>query len=148
MVDADRRPTAAGTDSQTSDPMDALWPKIVAELPEMTEALVRRAKHVRWTDDGSLEVTFAASNDLSRRRCEAESHRTALQESVRKVVGKDCRIEMVSEKAVNQPVKRENPAVLRRDRRRQAEGHPLVRSVVEAFEAEIVKVDSPPPKSR
>lgn len=135
-------------DDDFTDPMKSLWPKVVADLPEMTEALVRRAKHVRWTDNDSLEVTFAASNDLSRRRCEAESHRTALLDSLRKFLGKDCRIEMISEKATAQPVKRENPAVLRRDRRRQAESHPLVRSVVEAFDAEVIKVDSPPAKSR
>ncbi len=92
-----------------------------------------------------MRLTFPHDGDLARRRCELPEHKNALADAIERAAGQVIQLEFDIAKAPA-PEKAVEPAPnkpSRMQRMREIESNPLVKSCVDLFDAEIVRIEKP-----
>ncbi len=122
-----------------------VWRSSIERLEEMRQSMARSVERAEYIGPGRLRLVFPADAGLTMRRCDAPENRMALTDAVSQVVGERISLEFQAAPAKPKPVQAETtvPKPTRMQRMREIESNPLVRSCVEAFSAEIVRVDRP-----
>ena len=111
----------------------------------MTETLARAVARVEAADASTLRLVFPAESSLALTRCELPEHKTALCQAIADAAGQPLKLEFQLAAAVGKP-KVQEPAVnrpSRMQRMREIESNGLVKSCVDLFAAEIVRIDRP-----
>ncbi|TWU48510.1 DNA polymerase III subunit tau [Rubripirellula tenax] len=123
----------------------SVWLAAIERLEEVRQSLARQIDHAEYLGPDRLRLVFPAEAGLTMRRCDAPDNRSALVDAVSEVVGQRVSLEYHAAPPKAKPVKVEStaPKPTRMQRMREIESNPLVRSCVEAFGAEIVRVDRP-----
>ena len=121
------------------------WRQALGDLESMTETFARVVQTIAAVGDRTLRLTFAHDGELARRRCELPEHRTAINEAVNRAAGQTIQLEFdiarrPVEKKVEEPTQ---PKPSRVQRMREIESNDLVRSCIELFDAEIVRIEKP-----
>jgi DNA polymerase-3 subunit gamma/tau len=111
----------------------------------MTETFAKVVETVRAEGTNTLRLTFPHDGGLAKRRCELTEHRSSIAEAVHRAAGKAIHVEfdlapppapkVTEQPAANRPT--------RMQRMREIEGNPLVKSCVELFDAEILRIERP-----
>jgi DNA polymerase-3 subunit gamma/tau len=122
-----------------------VWREALGSLESMTETFAKVVESVRSEGVGTLRLTFPHDGGLAKRRCELPEHRSAIAEAVHRAAGKAIHLEfdlapppapkVTEQPAANRPT--------RMQRMREIEGNPLVKSCVELFDAEILRIEKP-----
>jgi DNA polymerase-3 subunit gamma/tau len=111
----------------------------------MTETLARAVERVEPVDRQTLRLVFPAESSLARRRCELPEHHTALCQAIADAAGQPLKVELHLAPAAAAP-KQPEPVInrpSRMQRMREIEANPLIKSCVDLFGAEIVRIDRP-----
>jgi DNA polymerase-3 subunit gamma/tau len=122
-----------------------VWQGALADLESMTETFARVVEKVSAIGDQRLRLVFPADCALAMKRCELPEHKTALTRAVSRIAGKPIALEFESAPPITQPAKVEPTAKKpsRQQRMREIEANELVKSCIELFDAEIVRIDKP-----
>ena len=122
-----------------------VWEGALRELESMTEGFARVVEKVSAVGDDQLRLMFPADSQLAIRRCEMPEHRTAISQAVSQQAGIPITLAFELAPAKVEP-KRVEPAVskpTRAQRMREIEANAFVKSCVDLFDAEIVRIDKP-----
>jgi DNA polymerase-3 subunit gamma/tau len=124
---------------------ERIWDSVLRDLESMTETFARVVEKVHAVGKEKLQLVFPADAALAMRRCELPEHKTALTEAVSRLAGQPITLVIQSAPPKAQPTK-EEPAVnkpSRLQRMREIEANAFVKSCVDLFDAEIVRIDKP-----
>ncbi|MEM0925103.1 MAG: DNA polymerase III subunit gamma/tau [Planctomycetota bacterium] len=132
----------------TQPNVDSMWPKALASLESMTQTFARVVERVQPIGDNGLRLVFPADADLALKRCQLPEHQSALIEAIAPLAGRTIRLEFISAPKPRTPAVEPTttPRPSRQQRMREIEGNALIKSCVDLFEAEIVRVEKPKPK--
>lgn len=127
---------------------EVVWKAALGAMDDITADFARQALAVEAVGSGRIRLTFDSSRELAKQSCEKPERKTKLEAAIRAVSARDVLIEFETKvsRGVDRPesgVQKPSTAVARRQRMREAEQHPVVRQVMELFDAEIVRVDEP-----
>ena len=124
---------------------DRVWKQVLESLESsMTETFARVVEKVK-AGDQSIALVFPADSALAMKRCELPEHKTVLNEAIQKFANRPISVtlEAGATKAVEKKVETLAPKTNRMQRMREIEANELVRSCVDLFSAEIVRIDKP-----
>ncbi len=122
-----------------------VWREALGNLESMTETFAKVVTTVRAEGVNTLRLTFPHDGGLAKRRCELPEHRSAISEAVHRAAGKAVHLEFDLAQPPA-PAVTEQPSAsrpTRMQRMREIEGNPLVKSCVELFDAEILRIERP-----
>jgi DNA polymerase-3 subunit gamma/tau len=122
------------------------WGQTLTHLESMTETFARVVQRVQAVGERTLRLTFPHDGALAKRRCELPEHRAALSAALSNVTGLPITLEF---DLAQTPVPEDSPPPAtnkptRLQRMREIEANPLVKSCVELFDAEIVRIEKEP----
>ncbi|TWU37202.1 DNA polymerase III subunit gamma/tau [Novipirellula artificiosorum] len=121
------------------------WTAAIDLVEPMTETLAHAVDRV-VAEGNRLRLFFPGESKLAYSRCEHANHKNALTEAISKLAGREITLELVLDppKTVAvAPVASASPGRSRMQRMKEIENHPLVKSCLEVFDAEIVKIEKP-----
>ena len=124
---------------------DRVWKQVLEALESsMTETFARVVERVK-AGDQSIALVFPADSALAMKRCELPEHKTVLHEAIQKIANRPISVTLEAgpAKAVEKKVETVAPKTNRMQRMREIEANELVRSCVDLFSAEIVRIDKP-----
>ena len=109
----------------------------------MTEAFARMVSKVVAVGTQQLRLEFPANGNLAMKRCELPEHRNTIVQAVSKRAGRDITLDYYLTEAVPAPKKTETTGnkPSRIQRMREIEANELVRTCIDLFSAEIVRID-------
>lgn len=133
----------ASTQKLSADSANTVWKSAIEILEDIRQSLARSVSHAEYLGPGKLRLVFPAESGMSMRRCDAPDNRAAFIEAVSTIAGEPVFLEYhaAPPKEKTKVVESTAPKPTRMQRMREIESHPLVKSCVEAFGAEIVKID-------
>ncbi len=141
---ASDQPGAITNVSWTSNGVAELWKSCIGHLESMTESLARAVQRVECLGPGQLRLVFPAKSKLAMSRCDSPGHRDAIVKTLTALAGQKVSLEFFAEAGSSEPILAPKASgVTRMHRMRELENHALVKSCIELFEAEIVKIDHP-----
>ncbi|TWU41557.1 DNA polymerase III subunit tau [Novipirellula aureliae] len=128
----------------TQEVAERIWKEATEKVEPMTETLSHAVKQV-VAEEGRLRLIFPGEAKLAYSRCDHPQHRNSLAEAVSALAGREIILELqlAPPKAV---VKKEAPipaGKARLQRQKEIENNEMVKSCIEIFEAEIVKIEKP-----
>lgn len=138
-------PTSANWNSSGAE---AVWKAALGAMDDLTADFARQAISVEAVGSNRLKLIFDSSRELAKQSCEKPERKTKLEAAIRQVSAREVLIDFetrvlrVNDRQENSSQK-PSAAVARRQRMRDAEQHPVVRQVIDLFDAEIVRVDEP-----
>jgi hypothetical protein len=111
----------------------------------MTADFARQATKIEPLGGQRLRVAFPENRELAKRGCEKPERKSKLEAALCRVSARNMQVELVltAAAAVETSVAKPSGVVNRRQRQRDAEQNPVIRQLIEMFEAEIVRVDEP-----
>ncbi len=124
---------------------DQVWSKAVEQLESMTETLARSVEQIVPSGDDKLRLVFPADSKLAMSRCELPEHKNALTNAISNIAGRPIALELniaatkIQPKAIVPTANKPS----RMQRMREIEANPVVKSCLDLFEAEIVRIDRP-----
>lgn len=120
-----------------------VWQETLSDLESMTEAFARMVTKVVAVGTQQLRLQFPANGNLAMKRCELPEHRNAIAQAVSQRAGRDITLDYYLAEAAIAPKKTETAVnkPSRIQRMREIESNELVRSCIELFSAEIVRID-------
>ncbi|GAA5509900.1 DNA polymerase III subunit gamma/tau [Novipirellula caenicola] len=123
---------------------ERIWQEAITMVEPMTETLARAVQRV-VAEEGKLRLVFPGESKLAYSRCENPQHKTSLNTAVAKLAGRDIVLEfqLAAPKPVQVKAAPVEPGKARMQRMKEIEANPLVKSIVEVFDAEIVKIEKP-----
>ncbi|MDX1947631.1 MAG: DNA polymerase III subunit gamma/tau [Pirellulaceae bacterium] len=142
------------TDAPVVPPLDidsalAAWKETVADLADMTGTWAAKYDSVAISAPNRLVVRFRKAYTTAKEFCERPEGRSRLEETLSRITGRNMRIDFAfsPDEPQTKPSQQvaPRPPVNRRQRQIELMRHPLVKQVVEIFDAEIVGVIDPPP---
>ncbi len=137
-------PVAIPNVSWTQSGVADLWKSCIGHLESMTESLARAVQRVECAGPGQVRLVFPAKSKLAMSRCDTPGHRDAIVKTLTALAGQKVSLEFFAEAGPSEPVLVPKASgVTRMNRMRELENHSLVKSCIELFEAEIVKIDHP-----
>jgi DNA polymerase-3 subunit gamma/tau len=147
--DGEQEPPARSVDSpgDMSHRLQAAWQAMLDQLEDLTADAARPAQQVQWIDPGRVRVVFPADKQLSLRSCERPDRRARLERELAQRLEAPISLEFTALPAT-QAVMPASPRLgthQRLQERRAIEADPLVRRVMELFNAEITRVDTAHP---
>jgi DNA polymerase-3 subunit gamma/tau len=137
------RPEAANWDPGR---VQAIWGEALGRLESMTETLARAVERVEAGSDGQFQLWFPGDAALTISRLELPEHRSPLLEALSDVAGRPVTLQIQRLPVTQSRPDKDKPAAnrpSRMQRMREIEAKPLVKSCVDLFDAEIVRVDRP-----
>ena len=111
----------------------------------MTETFAKVASKVQASGDNTLVLVFPADSALAMTRCELPEHKTVISKAVAAAAGRPIALEFKAGPATVKAVVAEPVAKgpSRMQRMREIESNDLVKTCIEVFDAQIVRVDKP-----
>lgn len=133
--------SAAGPWTQTE--AQRVWQEALGDLESMTEAFARMVSKVVAAGTQQLRLEFPANGNLAMKRCELPEHRNAIVQAVSQRAGRDIILDYYLAAAVAAPKKAETTVnkPSRVQRMREIETNELIRTCIDLFNAEIVRID-------
>ena len=113
-------------------------------LRELREVIAEHYDHVAISAPNQLVVTFKPEYTHQKEACERIERRRRLEQAVSDLVGCEIRIEFQLSQAERPVADQTKTPATRRQRMRQVEKHPLVKEIIEVFDAEVREVKGPP----
>ena len=136
--------TASGGGLSPSN-VAAVWSQALDEMDPMTATLARGAQRVEPVSASVLRLVFPGESHLASGRCQRAEHQKEITATLARIVGCPVGLEVTAEMIRDPP----KPSAAkpsgrsRMQRMREVESNDMVRSCLELFEAEIVRVDLP-----
>ena len=123
----------------------AVWDRICQNLDDLTASTLQSAETVAISVPNHLVVKFPSHYTFQKDACERPERRTKLEEELYRTTGSRFRVtfELLPETSQPQTVEQATGVKTTRQRRREAEQHPMVQQAMETFGAEVVRVDHP-----
>lgn len=120
-----------------------VWQEALGDLESMTESFARMVNKVVAVGDQQLRLEFPANGNLAMKRCELPEHRNTIVQAVSQRAGRDIILDYYLAEAVAAPKKPETTVnkPSRIQRMREIEANELVRTCMDLFNAEIVRID-------
>jgi len=120
-----------------------VWQAALSDLESMTEAFARMVSKVVAVGSHQLRLEFPANGNLAMKRCELPEHRNTITTAVSQHAGREIILEYVLAEPVAEPKKPQTSVnkPSRIQRMREIETNELVKSCIELFSAEIVRID-------
>lgn len=149
-VDPPAVPTPAALVTLTDDSVKQAWKLMVANLGGMLEHQAEVARDVRLANDGSVVVSFAASDQFSRDMCDGPNNRPALERALAQHLGRGVSLKF----AIDQTATGPEPAaaapprpVSQRQLQSEVAERPFVAKAVELFSADPNRLRVVPPRN-
>jgi DNA polymerase-3 subunit gamma/tau len=122
-----------------------VWQTALSDLESMTETFARVVEKVVVSGTQKLRLVFPAEASLAMKRCELPEHKSALVDAVSRSAGRPITLEFEAAPPKTQPKQVESTAnrPSKVQRMREIEANELVKSCVELFNAEIVRIEKP-----
>ena len=139
-------PTVPPSGETVLEPAAALdfWKQTLAELRDMTGDCASKFEGLAISGPNRLVIHFRKAYTTAKEFCERPEKRSRLEQTLSRIANRNLRIDFAvlpDEPASGERASKEaSPAVSRRERQLQLQRHPLVRQVIEAFDAEILNV--------
>lgn len=135
--------TARSAEPWTQVEAQRVWQETLGDLESMTEAFARMVSKVVAVGTQQLRLEFPANGNLAMKRCELPEHRNTIVQAVSKRAGRDITLDYYLTEAVPAPKKAETTGnkPSRIQRMREIEANELVRTCIDLFSAEIVRID-------
>jgi len=139
--------STTGTDAAVSSSIwnqaiaQQAWQAALGDLESMTESFARVVSKVVAMGPQQLRLEFPANGGLAMKRCELPEHRNAITKAISHRAGRDVTLDF--HLAVAEPIN-PKPNVnkpSRLQRMQEIEANELVKSCIELFNAEIVRID-------
>ncbi|EMI16695.1 DNA polymerase III, subunits gamma and tau domain protein [Rhodopirellula maiorica SM1] len=123
---------------------ERIWQEAITMVEPMTETLARAVQRV-VAEEGKLRLVFPGESKLAYSRCESPQHKTSLNSAVARLAGRDIALELqlAAPKPVQAKAAPVEPGKARMQRMKEIEANAMVKSIVEVFDAEIVKIEKP-----
>lgn len=120
-----------------------VWQEALGDLESMTESFARMVNKVVAVGKQQLRLEFPANGNLAMKRCELPEHRNTIVQAVSQHAGRDIILDYYLAEAVAAPKKPETTVnkPSRIQRMREIEANELVRTCMDLFNAEIVRID-------
>lgn len=120
-----------------------VWQEALGDLESMTESFARMVNKVVAVGNQQLRLEFPANGNLAMKRCELPEHRNTIVQAVSQRAGRDIILDYYLAEAVAAPKKPETTVnkPSRIQRMREIEANELVRTCMDLFNAEIVRID-------
>jgi DNA polymerase-3 subunit gamma/tau len=149
-VDPPAVPTTAALVTLTDDSVKQAWKQVVANLGGMLEHQAEVARDVRLASDGSVVVTFAASDQFSRDMCDSPNNRQVLERALAQHLGRGVSLKFALDQsvAVEIPTASAPPRpVSQRQLQSEVAERPFVAKAVELFAADPNRLKVTPPRN-
>ena len=151
MKDSDSQATSAAVDAPanklnvTNQNVLSVWERVCQNLDDLTASTLQSAESVAISVPNHLVVKFPSHYTFQKDACERPERRKKLEDELFRTTGTRFRVtfELLPQSAQPQPVVQNSGVKTTRQRRREAEQHPMVQQVAETFGAEVVRVDQP-----
>ena len=123
----------------------AVWERVCQNLDDLTASTLQSAQTVAISVPNHLVVKFPSHYTFQKDACERPERRTKLEDELYRTTGSRFRVtfELLPETVQPQAVEQVSGVKTTRQRRREAEQHPMVQQAMETFGAEVVRVDHP-----
>jgi len=123
----------------------AVWERACQNLDDLTASTLQSAETVAISVPNHLVVKFPSRYTFQKDACERPERRAKLEDELYRTTGSRFRVtfELLPETAQPQTVEQASGVKTTRQRRREAEKHPMVQQAMETFGAEVVRVDHP-----
>lgn len=122
------------------------WQDTIASIESsMTETFAKVVTKVQAKGDNTLTLVFPADSALAMTRCELPEHKTVISNAVAAAAGRPIALEFKAGPPVVKPQVVEPVAKgpSRMQRMREIESNDLVKTCIEVFAAQIVRIDKP-----
>lgn len=151
MKDSDSQTTSAAVDAPanklnvTNQNVLSVWERVCQNLDDLTASTLQSAESVAISVPNHLVVKFPSHYTFQKDACERPERRNKLEDELFRTTGNRFRVtfELLPQSSQPQPVVQDSGVKTARQRRREAEQHPMVQQVAETFGAEVVRVDQP-----
>lgn len=122
-----------------------IWERVCQNLDDLTASNLESAESVAISVPNHLVVKFPSHYTFQKDACERPERRTKLEEELYRTTGNRVRVTFELLPEISQPkvVEQDSGVKTSRQRRREAEQHPMVQQAMETFGAEVVRVDHP-----
>ena len=129
----------------TNENVLAVWERVCQNLDDLTASTLQSAQSIAISVPNHLVVKFPSHYTFQKDACERPERRVKLENELYRLTGNRFRVtfELLPESVQSQPVVQEGGVKTTRQRRREAEQHPMVQQAAETFGAEVVRVDQP-----
>lgn len=129
----------------TAEHASRLWQAAIRSLDDMTADFARQASKVEPVGSQRLRVVFTENRELAKRGCEKPERKSKLEQALSRIAARNMQVELLltAAPATEAVAPKPSGAINRRQRQRDAEQNPVIRQLIEMFEAEIVRVDEP-----
>ena len=123
----------------------AVWERVCQNLDDLTASTLQSAQTVAISVPNHLVVKFPSHYTFQKDACERPERRTKLEDELYRTTGSRFRVtfELLPATVQPQAVEQVSGVKTTRQRRREAEQHPMVQQAMETFGAEVVRVDHP-----
>ena len=127
----------------TNQNVRAIWERVCQNLDDLTANHLQSAESVAISAPNHLVVKFPSHYTFQKDACERPERRTKLEEELYRTTGNRFRVtfELLSEKTQPEVGQQDSGVKTIRQKRREAEQHPMVQQAMETFGAEVVRVD-------
>ena len=127
----------------TDQNVSSVWEQVCQNLDDLTSSTLQSADAVAISEPNHLVVKFPSHYTFQKDACERPERRTKLEEELFRTTGHRFRVtfELLPETSQNPTVEQETGVKTIRQRRWEAEQHPMVQQAMETFGAEVVRVD-------
>ncbi len=122
------------------------WQDSISRIESsMTETFAKVVQQVRASGDNTLTLIFPEHGTLAMKRCELPEHKSVIDRAVTAAAGRPLKLEFkaapqtVHASSVQAAAKPQSPM----QRMREIEANQLIKTCIEVFEAQIVRVDKP-----
>ena len=151
MNESDSQTTSAAVDAPanklnvTNQNVLSVWERVCQNLDDLTASTLQSAESVAISVPNHLVVKFPSHYTFQKDACERPERRTKLEDELYRTTGSRFRVtfELLPETVQPQAVEQVSGVKTTRQRRREAEQHPMVQQAMETFGAEVVRVDHP-----
>ena len=132
----------------TNEDAGNLWTQILSVIEDMTAEFASRASGVAISAPNRIVVTFPPGYTLHKDNCERPERRSKIEQAAKQLAGGRVGFEFRVDPAHNSSKPARQPrqsAAERMQAMREMERNPLIRAVMEMFEAEILALSPPRP---
>lgn len=123
-----------------------LWSQAIGNLGDMTEGFARKAESVAISGPNRLVISFRSAYTQALQYCQRPDKRLKIEQTLTRLAGRPIRVDFVLLSEPSQPQEAaDSPAKgSRRQRELEVLRHPLVRTAMELFNAELLYTLQPP----
>ncbi len=134
-----------GAITVTNQNVLAVWQRVCQSLDDLTASALQFVDSVAISMPNHLVVKFPSHYTFQKDACERPERRAKLEDEFFRTTGNRFRItfELLPQSSPTRVEEQDHGVKTTRQRRREAEQHPMVQQAMETFGAEVVRVDQP-----